>query len=316
MALPIPVKTWQYSANNAQAALGSIATDNKTLAIAIKNAILAFGTNAPTIGYSCSSTVAGSVNDGVDRWTTTANIVQNAAGSAHSWFVFKMAGGVQFLWSFGNGNATSNTGGIVASISPSAGFTGGSTTADPTATDQITVVSAVAGNFCNLAADAAVRWNVMLSTDGTLMRWFILSAGALLDGIWVEQLANLTTGTPGANVASWGIGGTTSVFLGLLGNTKQNGVSTATALAYESVANLSIASEISGGFDCFPISVAGTAVGARGKIGTLQDIWATSTGIALGDGAPASGTLNQFICLGGSTQGVLIPWNTTALQLT
>lgn len=277
--------------------------------------MLAFGTVPPTIGYSCSSTVAGAANDGVDRWATTANIVQNGAGLAHSWFVFKFPNGFQYLWSFNQASSTPNKNGIGFYCSPAAGFTGGTTTADPTATDQYTIITSAVNTLINIAADAAIKWNVMLSTDGTCMNWFFLSAGAVVGSLFLGRLANLTGGTPGATDNGWGLGGGAGAAFALNGNTRSNGTNTATSLAYESVANLSIASEISGGFDVFPVSLVGTTVGVRGKLGTIQDIWLTSSGIALGDGN-SNGTVNSFMNLTTVANVVTIPWNTTVLLLT
>jgi hypothetical protein len=319
MALPTPTKTWQFNANNAQAALGSATTDNKTLILAIKNAMVGFGTQPYTVGYSCNSVTAGTVNDGVDRITTIANIVTNTAGNAHSWIVLKQSGissGFQLLIAFDSGTLALTA--ITVRFSPAAGFTGGTTTANPTATDQVTLISSQ--SWGGQVGDVAYRWTVMQSSDGQCLRVVIFSAGVLVGSWYLEKLANATGGTPGYINQGYGL---ISVSVGpnfASGLTFQNSASCSVVVSGESAANGSIASEVTGVFDIFPIALVGTTVGARGRIGTLQDMWAGSAGVAVGDVYPATGSpAAQFVQISQSNTlsgGIILPWNNGPVNLT
>jgi hypothetical protein len=149
--------------------------------------------------------------------------------------------------------------------------------------------------------------------------WFF-SAGSLT-GFWiVDKLANPTGGTPGATNPSFcALSTSAAINLGV-GGILQNAVITSVAMSGESISNGTIASEVSGVFDIFPIAIAGTSVGARGRIGTLQDIWAGSAGVAIGDTYPATGSpAAQFVQIsqtGTLSGGLILPWNNGAVNLT
>jgi hypothetical protein len=89
MALPTAVKTHQYDVNVAYAALGTAAADYKRLLRGIKNTLIGFASNAWTVVGSSSGIAAGL--DAVDRWSADSDLVQAAAGNAHSWIVLKQA---------------------------------------------------------------------------------------------------------------------------------------------------------------------------------------------------------------------------------
>lgn len=83
-----------------------------------------------TCYYSCDGTTAGTAGDGVDRWTTYANVVQNTSGSAHSWIVlYNSDFGIYCIL-----DANSTTNGLRFTFTKTAP-TGGTTTTGPTATN-------------------------------------------------------------------------------------------------------------------------------------------------------------------------------------
>lgn len=320
MALPTLVKTWQHNVNNAIVAQGSTAADNKAWLLAVKNAMIGFGTAPWTVFYSCNSVTAGTAGDGVDRWTTVANLV-NAAG-AHSWIVLKQTGiasNFQVCIDYNSAAAGANTGAIV--VSQNAGFTGGSTTARPTATDETVLISA---QWCALSSDLATRWSVMQSTDGQLTR-MLLCAGGNPVAYWsFEVPANSTTGwtnpfiatiaVSSGNIAASSIAGIGSTITKMksgstLGNVSYMSEGTSSSLAITDGTIGSIANEISSEWAMYAISIYGSTVGIRGRHGSLQDIWFGSNAIATGDVYPASG--NLFIQAG----NLILPWNGGAFNL-
>lgn len=310
MALPSLTKTWQFNVNNAQTAQGTALADNRLALFNIKTAMIGFGTQPWTVVSSSDSTASGNT----DKWVAATNLVWNTAGSAHSWIVLKQTGigsNAQLLISC----SASSGSGLNATIkfSPSVGFTGGTTTADPTATDAITFINGVAWTTIN--TDVALRWSVMQSTDGQCTRVFVFSGGTLTSFWMIEKFANATGGTPGASNTGWGFATTLlSVVNTFNGQTNQNGTTAATIISYESASNIAIASEVSGAWDMFPIGIVCTATaGCRGKLGTIQDAWFGSSGIALGDTYPATGSpLAQFVQFG----LLILPWNNGAVNLT
>ena len=326
MALPTLVRTWQTNCNNAQLALGSALADNRGLLISIKNALLGFASNPWTVRYSCNSTTAGTAGDGVDRWgSTAANLVWNAAGSAHSWFVMQQSGvaaGFQVLWSLENSSPNGSVMSVV--VSPSAGFTGGTTTARPTATDEI-VVLAAAGVWGGAGTiDQSARWSVEQSTDGAGTRIIVCTAGATTTVALFEVPANVATGWSNPTAFSWlnssgGLGGFQTY--GSL-KTRVGALAANLALACEgTAANVhgpadiafgNLANEVSGEWPMWPIGVDCNTVGARGRLATLVDLWYGSSNVTSGDSYPATGTTGQFAQFG----NLIIPWNNGPVNLT
>lgn len=302
MSLPSLTKTWQFNVNNAQTAQGTALLDNRTALLAIKNAMIGFGTQPWTVVSSSNSVTANSS----DNWTVPTSLVWQSNGVSHSWIVLKQAGigtNFQILLSCTSGSSTGQI--LTIRYSPSVGFTGGTSTTDPTASDSVLMLNNA--SWGGVSADVAMRWSVMQSTDGQCTRVMTFSSGSL-GAFWAfEKFANPTAGTPGASNTGW-----VSLTTTLAGTTVQNSITATTAVSYESVANISIASEISGAYDIFPIGVTCTAtVGARGRLGTLQDIWFTSSGTATGDTMPSSGTTGQFVII----NNVLLPWNNGSFNL-
>lgn len=126
-----------------------------------------------TCYYSCDSSVAGSANDGVDRIGSTYNatkIVRATAGSAHSWIVLKSPatmgrlGNEQYYLTLSYEGSYDY--GAVMALSKAAP-TGGTTTARPTATDEIAVT---VGGMLPFTTNANFRITMQLATSGD---WWI-----------------------------------------------------------------------------------------------------------------------------------------------
>ena len=144
----------------------------------VKDALIAFASTPWTMRYSCNSVTAGAAGDGVDRITTNANLVWASAGSAHSWIVLRQTGiatNFELLLSCENAHASGTT--LMIVVSPAAGFTGGTTTARPTATDEV-VLNAAAVAWA-ASAVTALRWHLQQSTDGQCTRIITCAAGSI-----------------------------------------------------------------------------------------------------------------------------------------
>ena len=325
MSLPTLVKTHQMNVNNTQTAQGSATLDNQALLFAIKGALKGFAVNPLTVNYSCNSVTAGTAADGVDRWVTASNLVFAAAGSAHSWIVLNIAGiasGAQLMISCNSGANNVNA---IIRVSTSAGFTGGTTTADPTATDQITILS---GAWSALVSDLQIRWSVWLATDGSLIRMIAYAAGNPI-GTWIIDVpANAKSGftipfygyangTANANTGTTLSNLTTLAMVSRIGSTNCNmtftceGAATGGAL-FSNATIGQIANEVDLAWDFYPLGLASSTVGTRGRDASAVDIWFGSSAITSGDSYPATGTTGQFAQFG----NLILPWNTGPVNLT
>lgn len=319
MALPTLQKTWQFNVNNQIVPLGTTLLDNQTLLLAIKNAMLGFATNPCTMVYSCNSTTAGTAGDGVDRITTATDLVWANAGTAHSWFVIKQTGlasNFQILFSC---EGASSSGTLLTVVySQSAGFTGGTTTARPTATDQVVLLNGAQWNFTNAPTEYPTRWSVMQSTDGQCLRVLIGQQNNPYSAWFFETLQNPTTGLSPAVVCYVGGGAIQNTFSLLLSvsnfSFRYSGATYKGVMSCEGYAAIivptdtagpySVANEIDAGWPMAPLGFVGTTAGARGHHGSFYDLWVgSSTAVSL-DTYPSTGT-NLFL-----QAGVLIyPWD-------
>lgn len=219
MALPTKDKTWQYSVNNTKGASGTVLADTQQTVLQIKTSLIGFSTLPWTVSGSSNSSA--SSMDGTDRWSTSTNLVWGTG--AHSWIVLRQTGlATKFELCFDLSNASSVNMTIV--LSPANGFgtanggTNGSTSARPTATDEIVVLSnTVWGD--NLSSTQLYRVHCMQSTDGACTRVLVtnnlypvtvLIADKPKNAIsgwttpWVMGFrASSSTTTSGARVQDW-----------------------------------------------------------------------------------------------------------------
>jgi hypothetical protein len=327
MTLPTLEKTWQHSANNVIAAQGTPLATNRRILRTLKNLMLAFGSSAWTTRYSSNGTApgTGSAGDGVDHWAADGDLIWNSAGSAHSWYVFRQAGitaTFEFLISLEGVSADGSI--LTAYISPSATFTGGTSTARPTATDEIPLrTGAVWGGTSS--ADSGVILNVMMSTDGQCTRVVINdtslpSTFLMLDkpknppaawtnpcfGVWLGA----ATGVPTYSDVSGAIlhlrlsATVTTAFM------TQEAFGTSTTARMLGAAAIG-ANELTGEFPVLPIGIWCDNSPLRGQQGQIFDFWLGYTSVANGDTYPNDAT-RQFVQFGVGIH----PWNGTIPVIT
>ena len=318
MALPTLSKTWQFNVNNQTTAQGSALADARKTLRGIKDAMIGFATNPWTVRYSCDSVTAGTAGDGVDRWSADTNLVWANAGTAHSWIVLRQTGiGTTYELLISCENSTPSNLTLLTSIS---GFSGGSKTARPTATDELTVASS--GQWVS-GTDVSNRWSVMQSTDGQCTRILVGYSGIFATLIVLDKPNNPTTGwsTPNFSALYWNGGGlntnTTGIFstIGPNARSRIGSVNGSVSLTIEGIGNDfstdttigNIANEVDSSWDMWPLGIACITSGARGRHGSLFDLWAVSTARASGDMIPADGS-NQFAVFG----NFVLPWNGSA----
>jgi hypothetical protein len=131
MTLIALAKTWDIDPNNVGGISQANRNDHQHTLFQIKQALTGAGelTNPMTVVLSSDGATA----DASDNWLAFDDLDWNTAGTPHGWIVLQMgAGGAQILWDLNNVNERLMT----TLWSPADGFTGGTTSARPTATDE------------------------------------------------------------------------------------------------------------------------------------------------------------------------------------
>ena len=314
MAALAALKTWQILSNQATTAATAIAS-NRDWIFSVKQALIGLASAPWAVRGSSSSVAAANVGDGVDRWASTANLVWANAGSAHSWIVLRQTGmgaTYELLISCESASAT----GAIMHISYSlAGFTGGTTTAKPTATDETVLVN---GAAWGTSGSNSIKWHLLAPTDGHCLRIFSYVGGTILNAFLLERPTDTTTGwtTPNFGYAAQiatAVAQTTVVGNGYVFRARINAVNASVVLLSlgTSSGNLgtetawsNLANEVSTEWPVSALVMASNTVGARGVHGRLQDMWVGPVNTTNGDTYP-SGTSRQYAQFG----GFIVPWD-------
>lgn len=327
MSLPTVVKTWQYNVNQQIASAGSVAQEQRTALRAIKDALKGFGTLPWTVQGSSDAVAAGM--DATDRWTANNKLVWGDKDSGtpnFSWIVLRQTGiatNFELLLCLLTAGAAEDL--IQSYISPSAGFTGGSVSARPTATDEIQIqtgansdYNAYLGRYASTTARAI---HVMQSTDGKCTRVVVCRNG-YAQAIWLlDQMANTPSGLTDTFVVA--LMGATSFSTSIatyarLFSATNAKVNTPAGLASVNLTTTGLQGQPLGSWWTWPGDVNGkypitrigvvntSAPASRGRLGTIVDLYAGSAGITEGATYPADGSfaMAQFGAL-------IFPWNGT-----
>jgi len=162
------------------------------------------GGSAWTCEGSSDSSTAGM--DGSDRWTSTftpSKLVRNTEGSAHSWIVLKSPNAMGPVYLLLNYNGGSE--GLINITFSSSAYTGGSTTAKPTATNETpygtaTVATAVGVISLESTFNVVYKAGFSCNADG---EWFYYT-NRVSTGIFNSFLAmNKCVNTSGSDNWPW-----------------------------------------------------------------------------------------------------------------
>ena len=332
MALPTPDKTWEYNVN-----LAAITTTAEVL-FQIKNNLVGDGGTVFSSPWTVVSSSDSVTADNTDRWLDSGDVVHHNAGSAHSWIVLQnnaISTGFQIML-----EATRNPGGgsdaMYLQVSEAVGFTGGTTTNRPTATDTVTPVeggspsSLLVANSNNLATEPA-RLHVMMSSDGEVTRWFLFSAGTMVHFVDIQKPKNAASGwaipwvatvaiqyynsgadTPQATYAKlmrdippgrvYSRAGGLESTLYYTGEGFGDTTTTNDPIGIQQ--NFQSELEASPCFPILPIGLFSETIGSRGRIGELVDMWWGAVVVATGDHYPADAS-RTFVQL----DDLVSPWN-------
>ena len=122
---------------------------------------------------SCDGTSAN--NAGANLWGDRDDLVPQAAGVAHSWIVLRNAA-IGATWDLClDLNSASGAQYLTAAVAVGGYAADGTTTARPTATDEVVVANAAEGHWSNTSSDFALSAWVLTATDGTGTRVMIFN---------------------------------------------------------------------------------------------------------------------------------------------
>lgn len=334
MALPSLLKTWCISPNNVIVP-GATAVDTcKAALLRIKKALigdpsLTWLSSAPSSAF----VVVGSSNgitagmDGVDRWNSVSDVVAASGPNPHSWVVLRSTSIATKFEVLIKCNDTSAVYGNPAAIliSENAGFTGGSTTAGPTALDQQNAKTSYWLNYGNYQR----TYHFWISSDGQCVRFAEMMNGyvtsfysfekcnADADVVasgwshpWLVKGASIgSSSLPSANIIQYNEMYQTG------GIVRAGGVAATFKYTGEGMNNLSAAlnnlgdspNVFTGAYHLYPMGVASTDAAFRGRQGTVFDMWWKPLGMTSGDTFPANLSTKQFVVMG----DIVLPWTGT-----
>jgi hypothetical protein len=315
MPLPTLVKTWQISRNNSIPSLGSNLAHVRRIWKTIKDLMIGFASSPWTVRGSSDSVAAGM--DQVDRWDSDTDLVLN--GGAHSWIVLRNSNiAVNFEICIDLNIGFERNATLV--ISPSAGFTGGTTSARPTATDEIVMN---AGAEATKETDTQAYISAWQSTDGQCFRMCMWQENAIRMFWMMEKPRNPRVGWTNPSL---------SLILGAFGDVQPNFFNlyktTGTGLARgrqgATTLELNFTGEAGGSgllasiapvgtqtnefdstWDFYPIGIWSNTVNGRGRNGMVNDVWWAPLNLNPGDTAPNDANDRQFVKFG----SIWLPWD-------
>jgi hypothetical protein len=308
MPLPTLDKTYQFNVNQAFTASGTVLTDAQKVILAWVSSMLNFASNPWTVVGSANGT--GTYNmAGTNTWTAPASLVWSGSGN-HSWIVLKSSaigapGGIQLCIAL-NSNVSWN---ITVAVSPSAGFTGGTATTRPTATDETLLASA---NAWKGSSSTNGVLHVMQSTDGQVLNMVYFEAMAAQCSFHVSVPKNPISGWAKPSVYWFITSGVYSMSTHY-NNANARGVingQTSFYLTGEGYAGTLIesgqnyADDNTSEWPFGPIGLFSLSPLNRGRKGQLYDLWWGATSNVSADNYPADGSRQyvQFVHM-------IWPWN-------
>ncbi len=308
---PVTERAWRWVRNDVLAAQGSATATAKALALRAKALLTGLAYNPYGIAGSSDSVTA--AMDGVDRLIDPTKIVFASSG-VHSWCVYRQgATGMQWCWDWNTTGANKAT--LVVSL---AGFSGGSITARPTASDERVLINAAEWTC---ATDVQQVSQVLHTTDGLQTILLVCQGGDAKTMIVLGKAVDTVSGwtTPcfafaaanssassgshatewarlfqGPGLKSWGPTGA----MDLLVSSHSDRV--AANGSRPSCVEADIVDPLTGKYPAQPMALVSTTSGMRGRHGRLPDLWFAAPSAPNGffNGNP------QFLKVG----DYVIPW--------
>lgn len=329
MSLPAVTKTWDFNCINQRISWVSLLDASSSVMYLVKNELVSHC--SWTVQWSCNGTTGPTSSaDHTDRITSKAAMQVRAtvAAAAQSWVVLNGGNGGQVLITYQGASDDI----FRVSFSPGALFTlAGTTTNQPTATDEVLIAAAITMVGATLSTDRVMH--CVGSTDGKLFRVFTYMTNACQRAWGLEAVVPTTTGpTFSPPVVVWNAPAITfanaasTVGGSIANNTTSGGQSGAQAARVNSTiiacgggaerylgGTSSVFTEASpslnSGAPIVPLCYASNAANLSGKLGNRIDAWFPySTGLAEGS---IFGAL-QFVYF----NTIMIPWDGASSPVT
>ena len=197
MVAPTKEKTWEYDLNNLTLAdsttVGNAYESAARRLFLIKEILTNGGSTTFTTPWTVVSSSDSSTAGASDLWVDAGDLVwkDDDTSNAHSWIVLRQTGistTFELLISCQE-DQTGNDGKQIGAWVAQAGFTGGTTTVRPTATDERILRDSTSFGYwgsgsVNVAYDS--QTNVWMSSDGEITRIVIFIAG-VPTGYWAFE---------------------------------------------------------------------------------------------------------------------------------
>lgn len=351
MALPSVVKTYTFDLNNQVAADGGFTpsadglqptNDRKQTLLEVKDSLVASG--AWSVKLSSDSSTAGAG----DNWSTIADLFyrREDLSGVFSWIVLaNTTMDVEIYIGLETENGTE--GGewrVIASrptLSGGSGFTGGTTTARPTASDEQVLADPTftlgqPGWGHNDPVGRDWVWHTMVSDDDEVTRvlicrdsevrcwWFVERIQNPVSGMSSPELAMaFRPGTTNSNTAGLatclhtqymdGVGPSGSHYVGSSPLLLSDGFInygpwfylTGEGFSNDALGqNFAVANQVDGNWDFSPVGLASLTPGFIGRHGEMFDMWWGSEAVNTGDTYPSDSS-RQFVQFG----DLIFPWD-------
>ncbi len=343
MAALLPIKTWSWTTNQVVAfnattiySGGDIVNTHKLLLIGLYADMIA---NGWTIVDSCDSVTVSSSN----LLLLVADLrFASPVGSAHSWIVLRQtATGMYVLWNHEFGNDGGSDHNMEMYVSRNA-FSGGTTTARPTATEEAFVrrgqASGLLDKWHRGTSGEDWRWHHWYSSDGTitmiacyqvgwLRSWWYFGEMRFAPEGWAEPWT-ISMAPGGSHLidfwdydSNWNSEETQAVYgPDLIFNNGAFPYLTTYMIDNDSGAatnpvfrQITAVNPTSGKIDVFPAGLFLTADGFYGQCGYYFDLYYSGVGASGAIHTDSAG--NKWVKIG-SDGGVYVPWHASDSFLT
>ena len=332
MANPAVQKTWQFNLNNLVLADASLDgtnafRDRRELLLGIKNAMKGFGTQPWTVTESSDSS---SATGGSDKWIDADDLVwRDDDGSAvFSWIILRQTGisSTFELLITCEEDSVSADGAQIGAWTAQAGFTGGSTTARPTATDELVLRDSTLNGYWGsgaLGTSYTSRYHVMQSTDGECTRvlFFIgdVNTGFWLfdkpfnpNSLWTSPYVACIQGDNNAttNQCSFARFYDTAQGLSRFGGTDFTMYFSGEGFSSSAIGEqLTTPNQLDGKFISSGIGLCSRTSTMVGRVGELYDLWWGFSSTETGRYFPSDANSKAFV----QVEDMIFPWDGTTL---
>jgi len=320
MGLPTLSKTWQFNVNNTEVSAAEL-TWHQTTLYNMKTAMIGFASNPWTVVGSSDSTAASM--DATDRWSSSANLVWGTG--VHSWIVLANSTGAQLCFDLKYTSSNPQDADIYFSVGGN--FTGGTTSARPTAADEFNALTGTdpLAWFGNSSASSTLDmvWHMLHSNDGEETRIIGFDGNVPHTVVMIGKFENARTGQASPYYCGWYTGASVTTDVALVTAMGTNstlryssydggefgmscaGLGLHTSGSLIALTQASVKEEIDSEAYFYDLSFYSTTVGYRGPKGQPPDVWwGQYQVVSDGDTYPDNASVREFFQVG----HLVFPW--------